>query len=131
MGILRHVATGLSGPETHMAALSGLLVQDTEGGLRLYSASGTGGGLLVRDAGLALQETESYGPSSGLDAPRFLVTTEIGGQEMLLAPGRYGTRIEAWQLGADGELGKRVELTLAGAEPQDKEQCDHEKMMSS
>ena len=118
MGILRHVATGLSGPETHMAALSGLLVQDTEGGLRLYSASGTGGGLLVRDAGLALQETESYGPSSGLDAPRFLVTTEIGGREMLLAPGRYGTRIEAWELGADGALGERVELPLAGAEPQ-------------
>ena len=118
MGILRHVATGLSGSETHMTALSGLLAQEAGEGLRLYSASGAGGGLLVRDAGLALKETKSYGPSSGLDAPRFLVKTEIGGQEMLLAPGRYGTRIEAWKLGADGELGERLELTLAGADPQ-------------
>lgn len=59
--------------------------------------AGRGGGVLVRDASLALQDTATYGPSEGLDAPRFLVVAEIGGQ---------------------GRLGAKVALSLEGAPAQ-------------
>ncbi|MBN9889815.1 DUF4214 domain-containing protein [Salipiger abyssi] len=118
MGILRHVTTGVAGPAAHMTSVSGLLALETGGGLRVYSASGMGGGVLAWESSLILRDTGQYRASAGLDAPRFLATAELGGREALLAPGRYGREIEAWEITASGGLGARQALSFDSGPPQ-------------
>ena len=52
--------------------------------------------MLAWDADLQLQGSGHYGSSDGLDAPRGLVLAELGGERLLLAPGRSGAGIEGW-----------------------------------
>ena len=78
-----------------------------------------GGGILVRDAasGLATRDREDYDMGQGLAAPRQLSVTEIGGDPVLLAVGRYGDRIEAWDINANGTLGAARDLSMVGGNP--------------
>ncbi|NDW01325.1 DUF4214 domain-containing protein [Salipiger sp. PrR002] len=124
---LRHMATRLDGPQTHMTSVSGLLTVVSEGGvLRLYSASGAGGGLLARGSDLALQDAAHYGAGAGLDAPRWLEQLQMGGADLLLAPGRYGSTLEGWEISANGDLSEQnLSLRMQGAAPQALLALDH------
>lgn len=102
-----------------MAALGDLLLHEASLRDVLYTAGGRGGGVLVRrpDAALADIDRADFSTGPGLDAPRSLHATHLGGAPVLLAAGRYGTTLEAWEIGADGTLGMSRALTLQGAAP--------------
>lgn len=120
MAELRHVVTRISGPDTHMTALSDLLALWVGGQYRLYSASGQGGGVLVQraNAGLSLLSGHGYAESPGLDAPRGLLQADLLSGPALLVPGRAGGELTGWHLQADGGLGGRFGLRLGtGGEP--------------
>lgn len=120
MGSISHVSTQVaeefSGAiseqvSAQMVALSALLpwLDDAGAGpLRLYSAGATG--VLGWSAGLTPLDSGTSATSAGLDAPRGLVRVEIGGADLLLAPGRFGAGIEGWRIASGGGLGERVFL---------------------
>ncbi len=115
----RHVTTALSGPDSHMIGLADLLAYQSGHGLRLFGASGMGGGVLSRDplAGLAIRDRADYAQGAGLDAPRQLQVVALDGGPVLLATGRYGTLIEGWQISDQGSLVAPRPLNLHGAAP--------------
>ncbi|MEO1554794.1 MAG: DUF4214 domain-containing protein [Pseudomonadota bacterium] len=114
-----HVTTRTNGPDTHMAGLGDVIVHEENSQVRLYTAGGSGGGVLVRrpDAGLNHIDREDYQMGQGLAAPRQLLVTDIDGTPTLLAPGRYGDQIEAWTIKADGTLGAAAPLKMVGGVP--------------
>lgn len=108
--------TQATGPDSHMIGLGDLLLAGPEDSALLYTASGRGGGIVARapEAGLALRGTVDFTVGPGLPAPRQLHLTEIDGTAMLLAPGRYGTEIDAWSLRSDGTPGAARPLAMSG-----------------
>ena len=102
-----------------MIGLGDLLACEAGGQIRLFAASGMGGGVSLRapGAGLTLRGAVEYGAAMGLSAPRELHVVQIDGAQVLLAPGQYGTGIEGWTLNADGTLGAARPLTQVGGMP--------------
>ena len=99
-----------------MTAPSALLLGGTPGNMRLYLGSTAQSGVLVLDPqqGLA-QLGADHG--SGAAGAHGMVATGLGGQAVLLSPGRYGHEIEGRWLTPDGALGARLALHLQGAGP--------------
>ncbi|MCR8550912.1 DUF4214 domain-containing protein [Salipiger sp. P9] len=118
MVALRHVTTQFSDLAAFMTSVSGLQTAGSGGSLKLYSLSGRGGGLMVSDADtLSRLDTGQYAASAGLDAPRGLLITEIGGQQTAVAFGRYGVELETWQLSSSGMAAGRGALRFEGGTP--------------
>ena len=104
MVTLRDVATRFAAPGGYLISLSDLVLADTPVGLRLYSASAQGGGILTLDPANALEiRGQSPFPSSGgMDAPRQLHLDTVAGAPGLLVLGRQGTAVEAFAIGSNG-----------------------------
>ena len=104
MVTLQQVATRFAAPGGYLIALSDLVLAETPAGLRLYSASAQGGGILTLDpaSGLALRGQVPFSAGGGFDAPRQLHLTTGTGSPGLLAFGRQGTLVEAFVVGLDG-----------------------------
>lgn len=113
---LQHVGTQLSGPVSHMSAISDLVALETSAGLRVYSASGPQGGVLVWDPaqGLSQLDVTYYAPGGALDAPRMLTPMDIDGAAALLVHGGYGTGLEGHWLASDGTLSAPFTLAMTG-----------------
>lgn len=113
---LRHVGTQVSGPVAHMTAISDLVALDTDQGLRVYSASGPQGGVLVWDPaqGLAQLDISYFETGGGLDAPRQLTPVDFDGAGALLVAGAYGTGVEGYWLASDGRLDASFTLAMTG-----------------
>lgn len=99
-----------------MTAISDLVALDTAQGLRVYSASGPQGGVLVWDPaqGLAQLDISYFGTGGGLDAPRQLTPVGIDGAGALLVSGAYGTGVEGHWLASDGRLDASFTLAMTG-----------------
>jgi Ca2+-binding RTX toxin-like protein len=114
MVALHEVATRFSAPGGYLLSLSDLVLADTGGGLRLYSASAQGGGVLTLDpgAGLAIRAQTPFA-TGGMDAPRQLHLAPDGAG--LYALGRQGTLVEGFAIAADGRAVDAPDLAQAGA----------------
>ena len=117
MVTLRDVATRFAAPGGYLISLSDLVLTDTPAGLRLYSASAQGGGILTLDPlnGLALQGQTPFATSGGMDAPRQLHLATVAGSPGLLALGRQGTEVETFAIGTGGIASAAQNLIQRGA----------------
>jgi hypothetical protein len=111
----QHIITRSDGPDDHMIGLGDLVVHEVAGQMRVYAASGMGGGVGLR-TGETLQwrGSSDYAAPQGLSAPRELHLLNLDGTQMLLASGQYGNQIGAWQINGNDTLGTAHPLTLSG-----------------
>ena len=116
MVTLRDVATRFAAPGGYLISLSDLVLANTPAGLRLYSASAQGGGILTLDPanGLALQGQTPFATSGGMDAPRQLHIAAVAGSPGLLVLGRQGTSVESFAIGASGTASAAPSLIQRG-----------------
>jgi hypothetical protein len=113
---LSHVMTQTVGQEKHMIGLGDLVAYEIDGEVIIYTASAMAGGVTARavNANLATRNSADYGTVQGLDAQRQLTISEMDGDAVLMAVGRYGDQIEAWQIDAKGDLAEQKTLTMTG-----------------
>lgn len=98
-----------------MIGLGDLEVQLVGGQLQIYGASGMGGGVSLRTGNtLDWRGTGDYAAPTGLSAPRELHLVNLDGAQVLLAPGQFGNRIDAWAIDVNGTPGAARPLTLSG-----------------
>lgn len=118
MVALRDVVTRFTAPGGYLLALSDLVLADTPAGLRLYSTSAQGGGILTLDPsnGLALRGQTPFAGSAGLDAARQLHLTTGLGTADLIAFGRQGIQVETFEITPTGLAVATAPLTQAGAD---------------
>ncbi len=117
MVTLRDVATRFAAPGGYLISLADLVLADTAAGLRLYSASAQGGGVLTLDPlnGLAIVGQSPFATSGSLDAPRQLHLAQGQSAPGLLAFGRQGTAVEAFSIGTNGAAAAAPSLVQQGA----------------
>ncbi|MGB8814421.1 MAG: hypothetical protein WCC57_14675, partial [Paracoccaceae bacterium] len=92
------------------------LVQ-TGAGLRLYTATRAGGGVLALSVGASLGLLDQAGTASGstLPAPARLETVVVNGQEVLIVTGSNGARLGGYTLLGDGSLGNTAQIIGSAA----------------
>lgn len=122
MAYFRHIVTRSDGSGSHVSGITALVAQDrgTEG-LRLYSASGSQGGLLQRDAAQSFRVTaeQAYsdlpviGGSGSFQrsSEAGLTALSLGGREVLISYGQSGGARGFWQDGAGG-IGRAFDLGI-------------------
>lgn len=117
MVTLQDVATRFVAPGGYLITLSDLVLADTSAGLRLYSASAQGGGILTLDpgSGLALGGQTPFPASGGMDAPCQLHLVTGMGDTDILAFGRQGTQVEAFIITTTGTAAAAPALVQQGA----------------
>jgi Ca2+-binding RTX toxin-like protein len=90
-----------------LAGITDLEVVETAAGLRLYTVTRTGGGLLTLGASgpLSLLDLEPLAPGASLSGPSKLVPLTVAGVPMLFVTGPAQARSTAFQVMPDGTLG--------------------------
>ncbi len=101
------VETFLDGPENFLSGITDLQVVQAATGLRLYSATRPGGGILSIDIGvtLTLNDLEALPVVAAIPAPARLEVALVGGVETLLVIGGSAARLGGYRMGTDGALG--------------------------
>ena len=110
MGYIRHLTTSVSGADTHVTHISDLALHETAAGVKVYSASGRGGGVQVRDAALTLSQEVDYLPEGGLGSPTQFVLTQLGAQYALLLAGPAQDGLSGWWLDSTGQIAGRIDM---------------------
>ena len=120
MGYIRHIGTSQAGPETYVTGITDVALAHTPAGLRIYSAGGRDGGILVRDINLNVIDQEAYATPAGLGAGAQLHHTVLGGRDALLLSGPAQSGLAGFWLddaglitGRFGMSGSRVEAMTA------------------
>ena len=90
MAYFQFVGRTADGPETHGLGITGIAVHQGVDGISVYSASGSQGGVLVRDleGGLAITDQRSFAASGGRPGQAGLQLVSLNGQEALVSFGQ-------------------------------------------
>lgn len=93
-----------------ISGISDLMIVGTGGGLRLYSATRGGGGVLAFDiaGSMSLIDQQAIGAGTLLPSPAGLHLVSLGGVETLLVTGTSLSRATGYQIEAGGTLGAQV-----------------------
>lgn len=106
MARLRHVGTGYAPYDSLMWDIRDLEIRGSGSSMRVYSATGGNGGLLVWNpwAGMAVTDYE-YAVSGGSVGAQYRIETgRINGQEYLFYHGATTSQVNAYRIAGDGSL---------------------------
>ncbi|EEW24415.1 calcium-binding protein [Rhodobacter ferrooxidans] len=112
MAAFQVVETFLDGPTHMLSGITDMELVQTESGLRLYSATRAGGGVLAVSIGADMALLDQAGTvwGSSLPAPARLEVVSLNGQSTLIVTGSNGARMGGYGLGADGSLGLSAQV---------------------
>jgi Ca2+-binding RTX toxin-like protein len=116
MGYILHIGTSSTGPDTHVTGITDIAIAHTGAGLRIYSASGRDGGILVRDVNLNVLDEVAYVTTAGLGAEAQLYRATLGGREALLLSGPAQSGISGFWLDDEGLIAGRFYMESARVE---------------
>lgn len=113
MAYFQFVGRTADGPETHGLGITGVAVHQGADGFSVYSASGSQGGVLVRDleGGLAITDQRSFPVSGGRPGQAGLQLVTLNGQEALVSYGQ-GPGAQGYWLGATSGLANSFALPV-------------------
>lgn len=110
----RVIGTFLDAPLHLLAGITDMVLAETGGGLRLFTTTRAGGGMLALElaagGGLILRDQQVIQAGGSLPAPGQMTLFEHLGEAALLLTGRNDARLSVWGLEADGDIGAVVPI---------------------
>lgn len=109
------VETFLGGPVNLLSGITDLEVVQSDGAVRLYSATRAGGGITALNVGaqITLIDQEITATTSVLPAPARLEMALLNGVASVIVMGASMPRMGGFRLGADGGFGTAVSITAS------------------